>query len=444
MGSPPMVPGAQDTFGASSQSTNSVASAGNDATKMAIQIIQQATQGSGQNPIQSRPQVILPQSRIKPQIPMGQPTNQVQATTQAGQRRNDMQSLISSVGNVVKAGVNQKRQKDEQSLMHDLAVIQSAASNPEDPHNKMILDTMMKDPKVVKRLQKALGYNPLSGEEAPPEAKTLQKFGAQLKQKQAVAQQGQGAPQMQGGASQVQQGQPQSGQAMQNLMSRMPNTQQINPVVAMQAELIKAGILPKNDMGPKALLEFVQEAMKDDTKREEIKARAGATNNQSLMRLYDTLVRADAAMKRGRERDASQERQTHEKAQAYKYGADQRFAAAEKHAMANDPTFKNLKIASDAYDKDIQRTEEQLSTLLKQKATGTQEKGVNLDEAIVLKKQELDKFKSLKGTMTDMMRDRLKVEPASGGVDNLLQQDTPKEEDMQFGDYVFPSGSEPK
>lgn len=432
MATPPFIP--QEPVQGQS-STNAIPGAATDASRMAIQIIQQATQGA-QNPIQSRPQVILPQPRVPQQIPMGQPTNQVQATTQAGQRRNDMQSLISSVGNVVKAGVNKKRQKDEQGLMHNLAVIQAASSNPDDPHNKLILDQMMNDSKVVKQLQKALGYNPLSGEEAPPEAKTLQKFGAQLKQKQAIAQQGQGATQTQSGASQVQQGS-QPGQAMNNLMSRMPNTQQINPVIAMQAELIKAGILPKNDMGPKALLEFVQEAMKDDTKREEIKARAKATNNQSLMRLYDTMVKADAMLKRGRERDTSQEKQTHEKAQAYKYGADQRFAAAEKHAMASDPTFKNLKIASDAYDKDIQRTEEQLSTLLKQKSTGTQEKGVNLDEAIMLKKQELDKFKSLKGTMTDMMRDRLKVEPASGGVDNLLQQDTPKEEDMQFGDYVF-------
>lgn len=437
MATPPFIP--QES---SQSSTNAIPGAATDASRMAIQIIQQASQGP-QNPIMNRPQVILPQPRVPQQIPMGQPTNQVQATTRAGQRRNDMQSLISSVGNVVKAGVNKKRQKDEQSLMHNLAVIQAASSNPDDPHNKLILDQMMNDPKVVKQLQKALGYNPLSGEEAPPEAKTLQKFGAQLQQKQAVTQNN---PALQGGGggSPQQGGQPspQSGGAMQNLMSRMPNTQQINPVVAMQAELIKAGILPKNDMTPKALLDFVQEAMKDDTKREEIKAKAEATNNQSLMRLYDTLVKADAMMKRGKERDASQERQTHEKAQAYKYGADQRFAAAEKHAMSNDPTFKNLKIASDAYDKDIQRTEEQLSTLLKQKATGTQEKGVNLDEAIVMKKQELEKFKSLKGTMTDMMRNRLKVEPASGGVDNLLQQDTPKEEDMQFGDYVF--GNQPQ
>jgi len=464
MATPPFVPGAQ---------TNDVlGSAGGDAQKMAIQIIQQATQGP-QNPIQNRPQVILPQPRVPAKLPTDTPpTGQVQATTRAGQRRNDMQSLISSVGNIVKAGINKKNQNVERDVMHDLAIIQAASSNPDDPQNKAILDKMMQDPKVVKRLQKALGYNPLAGEPPPTEAKAMMKFQASQQPRQQAIQAAsqrsaiQNNPALTGGGGGdpgfyrnnpspntdpgftkpnpspntdpgFTRNAPQPGMAMNNLLSRMPNTQQINPVVSMQAELIKAGILPKNDLGPKAILDYVTELMKDDTKREELKARAQATNNVAMMRLYDTIVRADAMLKRGAASDTSKEKVGAGHDAAYRYGADQRFAAAEKHAIASDPTFRNLKIASDAYDKDIQRTEEQLSTLLKQKSTGTQEKGVNIDEAIVLKKQELDKFKSLKNTMTDMMRDRLKVETPSGGVDNLLQEDTPKEEDMQFGDYVF-------
>ena len=422
----PMVPVTNDSFGATQGSP--IASAGSDAQKMAIQIIQQASQGASQNPIVNRPQVILPQPKVPTKLPTDTPpTGMVNATTKAGQRRNDMQSLISSVGNIVRAGINKKNQTQERDLMHDLAIIQAASSNPDDPHNKMILDKMMNDPKVVKRLQKALGYNPLSGEEPPPEAKTLMKFGAQQK----IKQQGQ-----QGGG-----GQPtgQSGQAMTNLMSRMPNVQQINPVVAMQAELIKAGILPKNDLSPKALLEYVQEAMKDDTKREEIKARAESTNNQTLMRLYDTLIRAQASMERGRERDTSQEKQTKMKVEAYKYGADKRFAAAESKAMQTDKTFRNFKIASDAYDQDIRRLEEQLSTALKQKSTGVQEKGVNLDEKITTLKQEIEQKKSIKGSLEQQMKQRLDVPPPEGGVDQLLQDDSPKEEDMKMGDYVFPS-----
>lgn len=476
MGTPPFVP--QDTFGASQGSTNAIPGAATDASRMAMQIIQQATQGA-QNPIVSRPQVILPQPRVPQKLPTDTPpTGMVNATTRAGQRRNDMQSLISSVGNIVRAGINKKNQNVERDVMHDLAIIQAAASNPDDPQNKAILDKMSQDSKVVKRLEKALGHNPLSGEPPPTEAKAMMKFQASQQPRQQAVQAAQGRsaiqnnPALQGGGqgngssggqptltpipnavpgqntpqpipnAQGANVTPQGGGAMQNLFSRMPNTQQINPVVAMQAELIKAGILPKNDLSPKVLLDYVQEAMKDDTKREEIKARAEATNNQSLMRLYDTLVRANASIQRGRERDASQERQTHEKAQAYKYGADKRYAAAESKAMKTDSTFKNLKIASDAYDKDIQRTEEQLSTLLKQKTTGQIEKGQDIDQAIILKKQELDKYKSLKDTMTNMMKERLQIDPPEGGVDNLLQQDTPKEEDMQFGDYVF--GNQPQ
>lgn len=466
MGTPPFVP--QDTFGASQNTTNAIPGAATDASRMAIQIIQQATQGA-QNPIVSRPQVILPQPRIPQKLPTDTPpTGMVNATTRAGQRRNDMQSLISSVGNIVRAGINKKNQNTERDVMHDLAIIQAAASNPDDPQNKAILDKMSQDPKVVKRLQKALGYNPLAGEPPPTEAKAMMKFQAAQQPRQQAVQAAQGRsavqnnPALQGGG----QGngssgatptpipnaipgqntpQPipnaQGGGAMQNLLSRMPNTQQINPVVAMQAELIKAGIMPKNDLGPQGMLTYVTELMKDDTKRAELKARAEATNNVALMRLYDTVIRADAMMRRGQAHDISQEKQTHEKAQAYRYGADKRYAAAESKAMRTDNVFKNLKIASDAYDKDIQRTEEQLSTLLKQKSTGTQEKGVDIDQAIVLKKQELDKYKSLKDTMTNMMKERLQIDPPEGGVDNLLQQDTPKEEDMQFGDYVF--GNQP-
>src|SRR4051794_33310603 len=160
MATPPFIPGAPG------QTSDPIGNAGADAQKMAIQIIQQATQGP-QNPIQNRPQVILPQPRIPTKLPTDtQPTGQVQATTRAGQRRNDMQSLISSVGNVVKAGINKKNQNTERDVMHDLAIIQAASSNPDDPQNKAILDKMMQDPKVVNRLQKALGYNPLAGE--PP------------------------------------------------------------------------------------------------------------------------------------------------------------------------------------------------------------------------------------------------------------------------------------
>jgi len=161
------------------------------ATQAAMRIIAQATQPQFPGGLtQNRPQVILPQSRQqKPLDDKAEPVGNVNATTRDGQKRNDLNQLITTVGNVVKTGVNAKREKDEQGLIHNLAIIQAAASNPDDPHNQQILDTMSKDPKVVKQLQKALGYNPLGGEPPPPEFKTLQKFGAQLKAKDAAKQQ---------------------------------------------------------------------------------------------------------------------------------------------------------------------------------------------------------------------------------------------------------------
>jgi|SRR5882757_1705030 len=416
------VPGGQDN-------SSTVAGAASDAQQMAIQIIKQASQG-GQNPITNRPQVILPQPRVPKQIPMGQSTGNVQATTQSGQRRNDMNSLISSVGNIVKTGINKKREKDEQGLMHDLAIIQAASSNPEDPHNKLILDQMMNDPKVVKRLQKALGYNPLAGEEPSPEAKTLMKFGAQVKQKQAIQTQG---SQPQSNGQQPQGGTPQQGGAMQNLMSRMPNTQQINPTVAMQAELIKAGILPKNDLGPKALMDYVQEVMKDDTKREELKARAQATNNQTLMKLYETTIRAQAYLDRGREADKSKEKVAATHLEGTKYAADarERAAAERTDKKYGKDTFKNLKIAAEMYDKDLTNLREQLNTALKQSGGKENDQTKALHEQITSKE-------SLKRSVEEITNKELSM-PTPSGVSELEQSETPPTEDMNFGDMVFPS-----
>lgn len=253
--------------------------------------------------IQNRPQVMLPQPIRPKQIPMGHPVGNVNATTAGGQKRNDINNLISGVSNIVKGAVNKKREKEDQALMSDLAIIEAASSNPNDPHNKAIIQSIGDDPKRTKRLEKALGYNPLSGEPPPPEAQTLAKYGAQSQQKKQqktamltqmiqqklgpqAAQQGGG--QSQGGAPQVP-GQQQQGGAMDNLMSRMPNTAQLSPIVQVQAELIKAGILPKADTQLSAVKDLMKEAMTNDAKYAEISARLEASNNASLMRFKAVL-----------------------------------------------------------------------------------------------------------------------------------------------------------
>lgn len=268
--------------------------------KIVQQVLQSVVpfQGDMSQIIQNRPQVMLPQPIRPHQAQMGEPVGNVQSTTAAGTQRNDLNNLISGVGNIVKAGVNKKREKEDRDLMYDLSIIQAASSNPNDPHNKALLDTIASDPKKVKRLQKALGFNPLSGEEMPPETKALMKGAQTLHQKkqekaqqiqQAIAQQlGGGAAQMQGGGSQVGQ-QAQSGGAMSNLMNRMPNTPQMNPIVAIQGELIKAGILPKADTSLKAMTDLTKELMTNQEKFEETKMKVDASNNRTLQQYFKSV-----------------------------------------------------------------------------------------------------------------------------------------------------------
>jgi len=242
------------------------------------QIMQQISGGDMGGMVQNRPQVMLPTPVMPKQIPMGEP-QQIHATTAGGQKRNDISSLISSVSNIVKAGVNKKREKDSRDLEADLALITAASSNPQDPHNRAILDALSQDPKRMKRLEKAIGYNPLSGEPPPPETQTMMKFSKDNQQKQAAKQQqitqaiaSQLGPQaaQQGGASPQSIPGQQPGHAMDALMSRMPNTPQLSPMVQLQAGLIKAGILPSADKSLTALTGLFKDIMTNDAKYAEI------------------------------------------------------------------------------------------------------------------------------------------------------------------------------
>lgn len=245
------------------------------------QIMQQISGGDMSGMVQNRPQVQLPTPIMPKQIPMGEP-NQINATTVGGQKRNDINSLISSVSNIVKAGVNKKREKDSRDLEADLALITAASSQPDDPHNRAILDALSQDPKRMKRLEKAIGYNPLSGEPPPPEARTMMKFSKENQQKQAAKQQqitqaiaqhlGPQAAQQGGATPQSMPGQ-QSGHAMDALLSRSPNVPQMSPMIQMQAALIKAGILPKADTSLQSLTSLFKDIVTNDAKYAEIAGR---------------------------------------------------------------------------------------------------------------------------------------------------------------------------
>jgi hypothetical protein len=287
--------------GSSGDSVSSAATSAKNAAEVSDKMIQDIIRhsvpmgGDMSQMVQNRPQVILPQPIRPKQIPMGEPAGQVNATSAGGQRRNDIGSLISSVSNIVKGSINKKREKEDQALMSDLAIIEAASSQPNDPHNRAILDEIAGDPARVKRLEKALGHNPLAGEPPPPEAQTMAKYAAQSQQKkqqktqqitQAIAQHL--GPQAAGQQGQSQQG----GGAMDNLMSRMPNTPQLSPVVQLQAELIKAGILPKADTSLNAMKDMIKDVMTNDAKYAEIKGRVEASKNVALGRWWAAVEQA--------------------------------------------------------------------------------------------------------------------------------------------------------
>jgi len=287
------IPGLTDEFGgltisSSSSSADSVSNAATAARgnaevsdRIMQQIMQQISGGDMGGMVQNRPSVMLPTPVMPKQIPYGEP-QQIHATTAGGQKRNDISSLISSVGNIVKAGVNKKREKESRDLEADLALITAASSNPQDPHNRAILDALSQDPKRMKRLEKAIGYNPLSGEPPPPETQTMMKFSKDNQQKQAAKQQqitqaivhhlGPQAAQQGGAAPSPVPGQ-QPGHAMDALMSRMPNTPQLSPMVQLQAGLIKAGILPSADKSLTALTGLFEDIMTNDARYAEIQGK---------------------------------------------------------------------------------------------------------------------------------------------------------------------------
>lgn len=315
------------------------------------QIMQQISGGDMSGMVQNRPQVQLPTPIMPKQIPMGEP-NQIHATTAGGQKRNDISSLISSVSNIVKAGVNKKREKESRDLEADLALITAASSQPNDPHNRAILDALSQDPKRMKRLEKAIGYNPLSGEPPPPEAQTMMKFSKDNQQKQAVKQQqltqmiaaklGPQAAQQGGATPQNVPGQ-QPGHAMDALMSRMPNVPQLSPMVQLQAGLIKAGILPSADKSLTALTSLFKDIMTNDAKYAEILGKLQVVDKQLAVKLQEVRERGkflleqekmkqEGAGARSKERAGATVKSAQIRADAVKEAAKTRIEAVSKRA----------------------------------------------------------------------------------------------------------------
>jgi hypothetical protein len=405
---------------------------------------------------------------------MSEPSGMVQATTKAGQQRNDTMSLFSSASNLVKTVVNQKREKEDRDLTADLALITAASSNPEDPHNKAIMEGIASDPKRVKRLQKAIGYNPFSGEAPGPETKTMMQFSKDQQQKKQIAQmvqqkiagqlgpgaaqqgvQTQGGGQPQGGTGQPtgqpgqgggqpQGGQPrQGGSAMDQLMSRMPNTMQLSPMVELHGALIKAGMLTSADTTAKSFNDLIKLAVTNDQKYAEMQSKLMLSDRQAANRLAEIRERGkylldvkklgeEGAGKRTERRALATERSATTRAKATTDAAKIREQAVSQRA---DITKKHdmLKAETKHIDEDIKNLETRI-----QNSKGE-------DKERLIREQEMKKeLKTAKENLMDaydkqgaQIDDKLKQSPTS-----LLNEGDSKDDDdlsksMDDEDKIF-------
>lgn len=382
--------------------------------------------------IQNRPAPMMPTPIMPKQREMTQPSGLVNATTRAGQQRNDTLSLINSVGNIVKGAMNKKNEKEQRDLMSDLALIQAAASNPSDPHNQNILQQIADDPKRVKRLQKAIGYNPLSGDKMPPEAQTLTKFAAQsqVKNQQQGGGGGNTTPQsgnQTGGTPGVPQGSP-----MANLLSRMPNMQQLAPMVQLQGELIKSGILPKADTQLNALSDLTKTLIQSESRMKEAKEKALATHNVAAMHYLMNLDRIagrirEAELKTKAARDIEDRR-----AKVQERGQDLRHQDAQGRARSEEVARYRTYLSNQ--NEAIKRSEEQFAALSKDDKVGDKGKKLQLQ----IQQQQI---------MRDIVQEQLKnklnddgsqstPESNSPAQDLLKDDNSDQSQQMDMGDII--------
>jgi hypothetical protein len=84
----------------------------------------------------------------------------------------------------------------------------------------------------------------------------------------------------------------------------MPNTPQVNPLVQIQGELIKAGIMPKAGTSMKAMVDLIKEGMVSESKMAEIKSKAEASQNRVLLGLVQSMQAAKTHIEQEKIRQA--------------------------------------------------------------------------------------------------------------------------------------------
>lgn len=190
--------------------------------------------------------------KVRPDIQFGTPG---EFRTSSGNKRNSINNLFGTVNKMVTAAQQNQEQRKIRDLSLDLERLMIAAQNPDDPHNKEVINDILGDAKKRKAIAEALNikFGPVEDDRSPEGKAALQKAV------QAVQTKTQAQPQMQGGtpqsgqptpqpqaaqpqpqtAPQVQQQQGGFNTYAQQFMRQMPNAQVMSPQFAASMQMLQ-------------------------------------------------------------------------------------------------------------------------------------------------------------------------------------------------------------
>ena len=258
-------------------------------------------------------------------------------------KRSDQQTMFSSLAGVVKAGgdyvqakKNRTLQMSIERLMSAQQGLEEAKSNPDDPkskeaiaHNTAIINDITADPKINKQLQKAFNIDLFGGGKNKNENKALIEAWKGFNEKQKAGDKSALNP------------------VAQRFMQQQPQRQQMNPQVAMQAQMIAAGLAPKAGEILRANMEQIKLLTEAKTAEERIAGQEKAAQLLADARKYggDKVVEAANVRALGQQQAAmirfkADTIKTNAMLEAVKMRVDAMERIA--HSKKNDPMVGNL------------------------------------------------------------------------------------------------------
>jgi len=222
-----------------------------------------------------------PQPHLQMPLPQ-QPKQQNSFDSVGARKRYDHQQALSGIAQMVKAGgdyiqarKNRALQSDIDRLLSAQQGLEEAKSNPNDPksqeaiaHNTAIINDITSDPKKSKQIQKAFNIDLFGGGKNKNENKALVDAWKGFQEKQKAGDKTAMNP------------------VAQKLMQQQPMRQQIDPQAQIQAQMIKAGLLPNANAIMKAQSEAMKTMTEAKTAQDQIVGRQKAAEALALARKY--------------------------------------------------------------------------------------------------------------------------------------------------------------